>query len=122
MMQIKRYPMFALFIASYTVVHLIFEYNFWLTSGEAIFGKYAEESNGNALQIAQQVYFAKATWMFVLIWLLVLKLPLRAAITYSFLLYSVELLLLFEVRLYLLLNLLLALGMIVELWVKPLDP
>ena len=39
---IRRYPMFALFIGSYTVVHLMFEYNFWFTTGESIFGKYAE--------------------------------------------------------------------------------
>jgi hypothetical protein len=115
---VKLYPIFALFIASYTVVHLIFEYNFWFTSGDAIFGKYAEAGHGNALLVAQKVYFTKATWMFALVWLLVLRVPLRAAITYSFFLYSVELLLLFETRTYLVLNLLLSLGMLVELWVK----
>jgi len=79
-----------LFVASYTVVHLRFEYDVWSTSGEATFGKYAEVSDGNALLVAQRVYFAKATWMFAFVWLLVWRRPLRSAITCSFLLYSVE--------------------------------
>lgn len=116
---VKLYPIFALFIGSYTVIHLMFEYNFWFTGGEAIFGKYAEATGGKALLVAQRVYFAKATWMFVLLWMLVLRLPLRAAVTYSFALYSVELLVFFEPRLYLVLNLLLAFGLLIELWVKP---
>ena len=115
----KQYPVFVLFIASYTVVHLVFEYNFWLAPDQSIFAKYAEVSDGNPLLIAQAVYFAKATWMFVLVWLLVLGLSLRAAITYSFVLYSLELLFFFEVQLYIGLNLLLALALLIELWVKP---
>ncbi len=115
----RRYPIFALFLLSYTATHLLFEYSFWFADGEAIFGKYAEASDSDAMQIAQRVYFAKATWMFALVWLLVLRFPLRAATTYSFLLYALELLFLFEPRLYLFLNLLLAVGLLIELWLKP---
>lgn len=116
---VRRYPVFTLFIASYSVVHLMFEYNFWFSTGDLVFGKYALPSDGNALLIAQRVYFTKATWMFAFIWLLVWRLPLRAALTYSFLLYSLELLFFFEVRLYLVLNLLLAFGLLLELRLKP---
>ncbi len=116
---IKRYPIFALFIASYTVVHVVFEYNFWFTSGELVFGKYAVAGDGNALVIARKVYFAKGTWMFAFIWLLVARLPLRTALSYSFLLYSVELFFFFEIRPYLVLNLLLAVGLLIELLLKP---
>jgi hypothetical protein len=115
----RQYPVLVLFVASYTVVHLTFEYSFWLTNGESIFGKYADATTGNALRIAQKVYFAKATWMFAFVWLLVLRFSLRTAITYSFLLYSIELLFFFEVRLYAVLNLLLAIGLLIELWMKP---
>ena len=116
---VLRYPVFALFVVSYTVTHLSFEYSFWFTDGETVFGKYAKLNEGNALVIARRVYFAKATWMFMLVWLLVLRLPLRAAVTYSFLVYSVELLLWFEPNLYLMPTLLLAVGLVIELWVKP---
>jgi hypothetical protein len=115
----KRYPIFTLFIVSYSVVHLVFEFNFWFPTGELVLGKYAVPSDGNALLIAQRVYFAKATWMFVFIWLLLWRLPLRAALTYSFLLYSVELLVFFELRPYLILNLLLAAGLLLEWRLKP---
>lgn len=36
---VKTYPVFALFIASYTVIHGVFECSFGLTSGDAILGE-----------------------------------------------------------------------------------
>lgn len=118
---VKRYPMFVVFVVSYTAVHLVFEYNFWFTDGELIFGKYAVTTGGDALAIAERVYFAKATWMFALVWLLVLRFSVRAAITYSFLLYAVELLVLFPIRPYSILNAALAAGLLIELILKK-DP
>ena len=50
---VKTYPVFALFITSYTLVHVVFEYSFWFTFGDAIFGKSAEPTEANALVSAQ---------------------------------------------------------------------
>ncbi len=107
--------MFWLFLISWTLVHLNFEYRFWLGPGADVFSKYAAATGPDqALAIGKQVYFTKATWMFALVWFQVLGLSLRSAVGWSFLLYSVELLLFFPFRIYSLLNLLLAIGCVGE--------
>ncbi len=108
-------PMYWLFAASYTIVHIIFEYKFWVTGGGAIFAKY--EPSGvlaEQLSIGERVYYAKATWCFLMIWLQFLGTRFKTALAWSFMVYAVELLLLFPVRPYALLNVLLALGMVIE--------
>jgi hypothetical protein len=52
--------------------------------------------------------------MFALVWFQVLGLPLRSAVAWSFLLYSVELLFFFPVWVYSAFNLLLAIGCVGE--------
>ncbi len=106
---------FWFFVLCYSLVHFNFEYTFWFTDGWGIFGKYAAASDpAQRLLIAQRVYFTKATWMIVFFWLQCLGFSLPRAMAYSFLLYSVELLLFFPPRIYSFLNLLLAVAMVVE--------
>ena len=107
--------MFWFFVLCYSLVHLNFECTFWFTDGWGIFGKYAAASaEAGRLLIAQKVYFTKATWMIVFLWLQCLGFSLPCAMAYSFLLYSVELLLFFPLRVYSVLNLALAIGMVIE--------
>ena len=110
-----RHLMFWLFIACYTLIHINFEHQYWLTDDRDIFGKYefaAEQAD--KLKVAKEVYFTKATWMFALVLMAALGLNFRTAMAFSFSLYSVELMLLFPFRAYTFLNLLLALGMLIE--------
>lgn len=107
--------LFWLFLLSWSAVHLRFEYEFWLGGGAAVFGKYQSASDpADALRIGRTVYYTKATWMFALVWLQVLGLPLRTAVAWSFLLYGIELLLFFPAHAYAVLNLLLAVGCVIE--------
>lgn len=107
--------LFWLFVASYTLVHLNFERVFWLTDGWGIFGKYAAADDPAArLLVAERVYYTKATWMFLLVWLQCLRIRFETALAWSFLVYSTELLLFFPFRTYAALNLVLALAMVVE--------
>ncbi|MBM4244924.1 MAG: hypothetical protein FJ148_14100 [Deltaproteobacteria bacterium] len=107
--------LFWLFLLSWSLVHLAFELEFWTGSGDAVFGKYQPAADpAEALRIGRNVYYTKATWMFALVWLQVLGLPLRTAVAWSFLLYATELLLFFPVRVYAVLNLLLAIGCVIE--------
>jgi len=111
----RRFTMTALFIICYFLIHLNFQYNFWLTEDRDIFGKY--EVAGELFEeaeIAKDVYFTKATWMIALVLLMVIGMPFRSAIAYSFMLYSLELMVLFPIRTYTILNLLLAVGLVIE--------
>ena len=111
----RRFTMTALFIICYFLIHLNFQYNFWLTEDRDIFGKY--EVAGEIFEeadIAKDVYFTKATWMIALVLLMVIGMPFRSAIAYSFMLYSLELMVLFPIRTYTFLNILLALGLVIE--------
>jgi hypothetical protein len=109
--------MYGLFLLCYTVVHLRFEWNFWTQDDFAIFAKYAVGDNAAAhLAVAKLVYFSKATWMIVLIWLCALRLPFRRALAVSFLYYAIALLFLFPANLYNALNLLLAGGFALQEW------
>lgn len=106
---------FWLYFVSYTVVHLIFEYKFWAQGSGAIWAKYdVGDSPVESLRIAEQVYYTKATWFFILVWLQALKLRFQDALAWSFFVYSLELVLFFPFQVYTLLNLGLALGMVVE--------
>lgn len=106
--------MFVLFLVSWTVVHLGFEYNFWVHDDARIFTKYAAASDDGLVDLGRRVYYTKATWMFAFVWLQVLRLPLTSAMAWSFLVYSVELLLFFPFRIYSALNVALAAGMVIE--------
>lgn len=109
----RRFTMTLLFIICYTVIHFNFEYNFWVTGD--IFGKYAVPGGIlTEIDIAKIVYFTKATWMFALVWMMVLGLSFRSAIAYSFMLYSIELIILLPFGIYTVLNLLLAIGCVTE--------
>ncbi len=109
----RRFTMTLLFIICYTIIHIIFEYKFWVTG--AIFEKYAiADSSLTELDIAKIVYFTKATWMFAMVWMLVLGMKFRPAIAYSFLLYSIELIIFLPFGIYTVLNLLLASGCVIE--------
>lgn len=114
----KLFPMFYVFLLSYLAVHLHFEYGFWL-GGTTVFDKYAAASGAlSEIAIAERVYYAKASWCFTLIILQAARLRFYPALALSFLLYGVELMLLFPFRIYTGLNLLLALGMVIEVWVR----
>lgn len=107
--------MYGLFLLCYTAVHLKFEWNFWTQDDFAIFAKYATASDPlSHLAVAKKVYFTKATWMILLIWLCALRMPFRRALAVSFLVYAIELLLLFPFNIYNGLNLLLAGGFVLQ--------
>lgn len=106
---------YGLFLLCYTLVHLKFEWNFWMEDDAAIFSKYATGDDPAAfLTVAKKVYFTKATWMIVLVWLCALRLPFPRALAISFFLYGIELMLLFPLNVYNVLNLLLAIGFLLE--------
>jgi len=110
-----RPHMYWLFLISWTAVHIAFEHEFWMGGGDGVFAKYAVTDDPAAMMtIAQKVYYTKATWMFALVWMQVLGLPLRSAVAWSFLIYGVELLLFFPIQLYSVLNVLLAIGCVGE--------
>lgn len=118
-----KFSFFALFIVCSSIVHINFEYNFWLTQERDIFGKYeAAGQSTDKIEIAKDVYFTKATWMIALVWMMCPGMSLRAAIAYSFMLYSVELMLLFPLRTYTFPNLALAAGLLVEQLVERFKP
>ncbi len=107
--------LYGLFLICYSVIHLKFEWNFWFENDFAIFAKYALGDNPlEHLAIAKKVYFTKATWMILLVWLCALRVPFRRALAASFLVYAIELLLLFPFNLYNGLNLLLAGGFVLQ--------
>ena len=107
-----------LFFVSYTVVHVIFEYKFWVRGEGAIWAKYnVGHSATESLKIAEQVYYTKATWFFILVWMQALKLRFQTAMAWAFLIYSAELVFFFPVSIYTLLNVGLAIGMVVEVFV-----
>ena len=109
--------MYGLFLLCYTVVHLRFEWNFWTQDDFAIFAKYATGESAEAhLAVAKLVYFSKATWMILLVWLCALRITFRRALAISYLYYAVALLFLFPVNLYNALNLLLAGGFALQEW------
>jgi hypothetical protein len=109
--------MYGLFLLCYTVIHLKFEWNFWTQDDFAIFAKYAQgDSPAAHLAVAKAVYFSKATWMILLVWLCALKITFRRALAISFLYYAVALLFLFPINVYNGLNLLLAGGFALQEW------
>ncbi len=110
-----KHLMFWLFIVSYTVIHINFEYQYWMTGERDIFGKYeVAGASADKMEVAKEVYFTKATWMFALVLMTALGMNFRTAMALSFGLYSVELMLLFPLRTYTFLNILLAAGMLIE--------
>ena len=111
------FSLYGLFLLCYTAIHLKFEWNFWTQDDFAVFAKYAQGDSAAAhLAVAKSVYFSKATWMVLLVWLCALHIPFRRALAISFLYYAVALLLLFPLNVYNALNLLLALGFAYEEW------
>jgi len=111
--------MYGLFLLCYTAIHLRFEWNFWTQDDFAIFSKYAlGDSPAAHLAVAKAVYFSKATWMILLVWLCALRLSFRRALAISFLYYAVALLCLFPVNVYNGLNLLLAGGFALQEWLN----
>ena len=106
---------YGLFLLCYTIVHLKFEWNFWMEDDAAIFSKYATGDDPAAwMAVAKAVYFTKATWMIVLVWLCALRVPFPRALAFSYFLYGIELMLLFPFNIYNVLNLLLAIGFLLE--------
>ena len=111
----RRFTMTALFILCFILIHVNFEYTYWVTDDRDIFGKYESAVEClHKVDVAKDVYFTKATWMFALIVMMALGISFRSAIAYSFMLYSMELMLLFPIQLYTVLNLLLAVGCVLE--------
>ena len=111
----RKFTFTLLFILCYTVIHINFECNYWLTDDSDIFGKYeiaGEEAD--EIEVAKRVYFSKAIWMFALVWMMALGLSFRSSIAYSFMFYSVALMFLFPIGIYTFLNLLLAAGCVIE--------
>jgi hypothetical protein len=97
------------------MIHINFEYNYWLTEKRDIFSKYeVAVEQTDKMEVAKKVYFTKASWMFALILMASLGLNFRSALAFSFVIYSAELMLLFPFSKYTFLNLLLALGLLIE--------
>jgi len=115
---LKRYPIFYLFMLAYTFVHLHFEYNFWVVGDAAVFAKYG---SGDMLEVGEHVYYAKATWCFLLIWLLALRVRVKTAMAWAYLFYAVQLIAFFPIRIYAVLNVLLGLGMVIEVLIRGRD-
>ncbi len=112
---LATFPMFWLFVASYTIVHLVFEYNFYAVGAGAIFTKYGESGIGTEqISLAERVYYAKATWFFLLVWMQILGTRFKTALAWSFLIYALELIVFFPIRVYAVLNVALAIGMVIE--------
>lgn len=112
---LKTTPMFFVFLVSYVTVHLHFEYNFWMLSDTTVFDKYAAaDEKLNAMAIAERVYYAKAIWCFLLIVLQATGVRFYQALAISFMIYGLSLMYFFPIRIYNVLNLLLASGMIIE--------
>ena len=106
---------YGLFLVCYTAIHVKFEWNFWMEDDIAIFSKYAVGDDPRQwLAVAKKVYFTKASWMIVLVWLCAARIPFPRALAYSFVLYGLELMLLFPLNVYTVLNVLLALGFFLE--------
>jgi hypothetical protein len=111
------FSMYGLFLLCYSVIHIKFEWNFWTQDDFAIFAKYAQgDSPAAHLAVAKAVYFSKATWMILLVWLCALQLSFRRALAVTFLYYAVALLFLFPINVYNCLNLLLAGGFALQEW------
>jgi hypothetical protein len=109
--------MYGLFLVCYTVTHLRFEWNFWTGDDFAVFAKYAQGDSAEAhLAVAKLVYFSKATWMILLVWLCALRISFRRALAISFVYYAIALMFLFPINVYTALNLLLAFGFGLEEW------
>lgn len=106
--------MFWFFIACWTVIHLQFEYRFWLGDSSDIFRKYAALTPEGQLEAAKHIYYTKATWMFAFVWLQIAGLRLTSAMSWAFLFYALQLLYFFPITLYAMLNLGLALACIAE--------
>ncbi len=116
---LKHFPMFWLFVASYTAIHLAFEYNFYAVGGGAMFAKYGELGvDSQPISVAERVYYTKATWFFLLVWMQVLGARFKTALAWSFLIYALELIVLFPLRIYAALNVALAVGMVIEVVVR----
>lgn len=112
---LKSSPMFFVFLISYVSVHLHFEYNFWMLAETTVFDKYASASEAlDATAIAERVYYAKAIWCFLLIILQAAGMRFYQALAVSFLVYALSLIGFFPVRIYSILNVLLAIGMLIE--------
>ena len=116
---LRRYPFFWLFILCWSVVHLGFQSNFWFGEDSAVFAKYAASGTTEGwIEVGSKVYYTKATWQFLMVALMVLGFHLVSAMAISYAVYSAELLLFFPPRIYSFLNVLLAVGMVVEVWIK----
>jgi hypothetical protein len=109
--------LYGLFLLCYTVIHLKFEWNFWMGDDFAVFAKYAQgDSPAAHLAVAKLVYFSKASWMILLVWLCAFKITFRRALAISFLYYAIALMFLFTINVYTALNLLLAAGFGLQEW------
>jgi hypothetical protein len=108
--------LFDIFMLCHAVVHAKFELTFW--SGGDIFRKYDQgKTPEEKLKVARKVYFTKASWMILTLWLLYWDVPFRIAASASFLVYAIELVFLFPLKTYIVLNVLLAVGCCIEQWV-----
>lgn len=105
---------FDILVISYAVVHLHLQYRYWIRKDTNVFAKYCGQGRSYEY-VSKWVYFTKVTWMIVLVLLQYLGLAFRPALVYSFLMYAIELQLLFPSgNIYNMLNLLLAVGAVIE--------
>lgn len=100
---------FWIFLISWTITHALFEFRFF--KDKRVFDKYEDSNDPN---IPAKVYYTKAIWMFSFVWLQVLGLGLQVAMGWSFLLYSIVLLLFFPIKRYHILNFTLASAIVLQ--------
>lgn len=105
---------FDILILSYTVVHLHLQYRYWVRKDSNVFSKYCSRDLSYEY-VSKWVYFTKATWMICLVLLQYFGCSFKVALSYSFFMYSIELLCLFPPKnIYNWLNFILAVGCVLE--------
>ena len=117
--QLLPFTLFDIFIISYSIVHLNLIYRMFIRGDESVFEKYEQsvktkDKKMKQITIANRVYYSKASWMIMLVLLLYLNIPFRSAMVYTFVIYSVELMLFFPMNSYIILNIALSLSCLME--------
>eukprot|EP01084_Bolivina_argentea_P077607 140816_1 len=117
--QLLPITLFDVFIMSYSVIHLHLIYRMFIRKDESVFNKYEKSfrQKGQRLKqitIANRVYYTKASWMIMLVLLQYFNLSFRSSMVYTFSIYCFELVLLFPINSYIIINVVMAMLCFVE--------
>ncbi len=109
--------MFEILLIAIVLVHLHLEYRIWIGKEENVFAKYGNSSM-SPLTVAKWAYLSKAVWLIGLILLQYSGVDFRDAVIFSFTTYAVLIQILLPLKVYNLLNLILAFACLVEWWIR----